>query len=185
MGMTFEKSTGRYLTALQHGATVDAALAEATMSQHRDAVFEAAVAMLESEGAIDMKRLASLAGISRASLYRYYPDKLAVEAEVAAAVAQRMTEAAKPFDDIVQRLDAAMGALMAFPGGAAALAPVAAVADVNVIAESVETIIGHVAATPVILGFAALVATASRRGQLDDVEVMRQAITKQFALSYG
>ena len=185
MSTAFDQSTQRYLDRLRETGDVDAAISVANLSLHRRQVFDAAVAMVEAEGVIDMKRLATASGISRASLYRYYPDKLAVEAEVAAAAAQRMTEAAKPFDDIVQRLDAAMGALMAFPGGAAALAPVAAVADVNVIAESVETIIGHVAATPVILGFAALVATASRRGQLDDVEVMRQAITKQFALSYG
>ncbi|MEM9521521.1 MAG: hypothetical protein AAGA37_19580 [Actinomycetota bacterium] len=183
MGTTFEQSTGRYLSALQDGATVSDAIASATLSQHRDAVFEAAVAMLETDGLIDMKRLASLAGISRASLYRYYPDKLAVEAEVAACLVQKMTEAAAPFDTVVDKADAAIGVLLEFPAGAASLGPVVAAADVDVIATSAAVVIGHPGITPVLVGFAAMVASASRQGRLDEVRAMREAVIDQFRQS--
>ena len=181
--MTFEQSTGRYLMALRSGASVGDAIDEATLTHHREAVFAAAVTMLETEGAIDMKRLATLAGISRASLYRYYPDKLAVEAEVAACLVRKMTDAAAPFDKVVDKADAAIGVLLDFPAGAAALGPVVAAADVAVIATSAEVVIGHPGVTPVLVGFAAMVASASRQGQLDDVRAMRAAVIEQFRLS--
>lgn len=185
MGMTFEQSTGRYLSALRSGADVDDAIAEASLIHHREAVFDAAITMLEAEGAIDMKRLASLAGISRASLYRYYPDKLAVEAEVAACVMRRITQAAAPFDTIVDKADAAIGVLLDFPGGAAAIGPVVAAADVAVISTSAEVAVGHPGVTPVLVGFAVLVASASRQGRLDEVRNMRAAVIDQFRLSLG
>lgn len=185
MGIAFDQSTQRYLADLRETRDIEHAISVANLSHHREQVYTAALTMLETEGSIDMKRLATAAGISRASLYRYYPDKLAVEAEVAAATARRMTEAAAPHEGLVKRLDAAMGVLIDFPAGAASLAPVVAVSDVSVISTSVEVIVGHIAATPVILGFAELVASAHRRGQLDEVHAMREAITKQFALSYS
>lgn len=183
MGITFEQSTGQYLSALQDGASVGDAIAGATLTQHRDAVFDAAVVMLESEGAIDMKRLAGLAGISRASLYRYYPDKLAVEAEVAGCLVQRMHDAASTVESIVDKADAVIGVLLEFPAGAAALGPVVAAADVDVISTSAEVVVGHPAVTPLLVGFAAMVASASRHGQLDEVRAMREKVIEQFRLS--
>jgi AcrR family transcriptional regulator len=183
MGITFEQSTDRYLSALQAGASVGDAITEATLSQHREVVFDAAVEMLEADGVIDMKHLAARAGISRASLYRYYPDKLAVEAEVAAALVRRMTAAAEPFDRVVDKADAAIGVLLDFPAGAAALGPVVAAADIEVIATSSEVVVGHRGVAPVLVGFAAMIAAASRRSQLDDVRAMRHAVIEQFRLS--
>lgn len=183
MGITFEQGTGQYLSALQHGASVGDAIAGVTLSQHRDAVFEAAIVMLETEGAIDMKRLAGSAGISRASLYRYYPDKLAVEAELAGCLVKKMNKAAAPFDRVVDKVDAAIGVLIDFPAGAAALGPVVAAADVDVIATSAGVVVGHPAVTPLLVGFAAIVASATRRGQLDEVQAMRETVMEQFRLS--
>ena len=183
MGITFEQSTGRYLSALQDGATVRDAIAEAALTQHRDVVYDAAIEMLETEGTIDMKRLAAEAGISRASLYRYYPDKLAVETEVVGCLVTKMNEAAAPFESVVDKADAAIGVLLDFPAGAAALAPVVAAADLEVISTSAGVVLGHPGVTPVIVGFAAMVASASRRGQLDQVRAMREAVIEQFRLS--
>lgn len=183
MGITFEQSTSRYLSALQDGASVRDAIAEGALSQHRDAVFDAAIEMLEHEGTIDMKRLAVRAGISRASLYRYYPDKLAVETEVAACLVTRMTEAAEPFDTVVDKADAAIGVLLDFPAGAAALGPVVAAANIDVISTSAGVVVGHPGVTPVLVGFAAMIASASRRGQLDEVRAMRKTVIEQFRLS--
>ncbi|MEM9204442.1 MAG: TetR family transcriptional regulator [Actinomycetota bacterium] len=185
MGTAFDKSTQRYQEALERGESIDDAITAASLTQHRRAVYDAAVVMLEADGEIDMKELAARAKISRASLYRYYPDKLAVEAEIAASLVRKMTAAAAEHDDLVDRADAAIGALLDFPAGAAALGPVVAAADLGVISASVEAVVGHPAVTPVLIGFASIVAPASRRGDMDAVIDMRDTVMNQFRQSFS
>ena len=185
MVTAFELSTQRYLSALERGATIEGAIGEANLSQHKDQVLDAAFEMLAEDGVIDMKRLAAKAGISRASLYRYYPDKLAVEAEVAATLAARMTRATQHEDNIVDKLRVAIDVLIANPAGAASLGPIVAAAELDVISQSVEVIVGHRAATPVLIGFAAMVASAHRADELDAVRAIRDAVIEQFKLSYA
>lgn len=179
----FESSTRRYLDELRNGATVGQAAGKAELVVHRDDVQAAAVRMLESTGVIDMKQLAVEAGISRASLYRYYPDKLSVESEIAAALAAAMGRAADEHDDVLGKLRAALEAMLDDPAGAAALGPVVAAADVDVVAESSKTIVGHPAAAPILVGYAALTASAHRRGEIDKVRRMLDRTMRQFELS--
>lgn len=183
MGTNFELGTQRYVGALRQGADVAQAVNEAHVSIHKKAVYDAAVAMLERTGIIDMKQLAIDAGISRASLYRYYSDKLAVEADVAGVIAVRMAEAAAKHDHILDKLRSAIDVMIEYPAGAASLGPVVAEADPEVIATSCESIIGHAAATPVLVGFAAMIASAARRDMLDQVRDMADAVIDQFQLS--
>ena len=183
MGTNFELGTQRYVGALRQGADISQAISEAHVTIHKKAVFDAAVVMLERTGIIDMKQLAIDAGISRASLYRYYADKLAVEAEVAGCLAARMAEATAPHELVIDKLRAAIDVMMTFPAGAASLAPVVAEADPDVIAESCTAVIGHPGATPVLVGFAAMIASAYRRDSLDQVRTMADDVLGQFALS--
>ncbi|MEM8705649.1 MAG: TetR family transcriptional regulator [Actinomycetota bacterium] len=183
MGTNFELGTQRYLGALREGAEIGSAIGEAHVAIHKDAVFAAAVEMLAETGVIDMKQLAVRAGISRASLYRYYADKLAVEAEVAGCLARRMAEAAASHERVLDKLRVVIDVMIEFPAGAASLAPVVAEADPDVIAESCRSIVGHPGATPVLVGFAAMIASAHRRGAMDQVKVMADDILNQFELS--
>lgn len=183
MGTNFEMGTQRYLGALRDGAAVESAIGEANVAIHRDTVFAAAVEMLESSGVIDMKHLAGKAGISRASLYRYYADKLAVEAEVAGCLATRMATAAGGHERVLDKLRAVIDVMIEFPAGAAALGPVVAEAEPEVIAESCTAIVGHPGATPVLVGFAAMISSAHRRGDMAQVKTMADDILNQFELS--
>ena len=143
----------------------------------------AAVRMLEATGVIDMKKLAADAGISRASLYRYYPDKLAVESEIAAELAVDMGKAADQHDDFGGKLRAAVEVMLDQPAAAAAIGPVVAAADVEVLAESAKQIVGHPATAPLLVGYAAFAAAAHRRGEIDDVRRMLDRTMAQFELS--
>lgn len=183
MGTNFELGTQRYVGALRQGADVAQAVNEAHVSIHKKDVYDAAVAMLERTGIIDMKQLAIDAGISRASLYRYYSDKLAVEADVAGVTAVRMAEAAAQHEHILDKLRSVIDVMIAFPAGAASLGPVVAEADPAVIAASCESIVGHAAATPVLVGFAAMIASAARRDTLDEIRAMADTVLGQFQLS--
>ncbi|MEO0492153.1 MAG: hypothetical protein AAF081_01920 [Actinomycetota bacterium] len=183
MGTNFELGTQRYLASLRDGAGVQSAVSEANVAIHKDAVFVAAVEMLEETGVIDMKQLAGRAGISRASLYRYYADKLAVEAEVAGCLARLMAEAAADHQQVLGKLRVVIDVMIEFPAGAAALAPVVAEADPAVIAESCEAIVGHPGATPVLVGFAAMISSAHRRGSIEQVKAMADDVLRQFELS--
>ena len=72
--------------------------------------------MLGESGIIDMKKLAAEAGLSRASLYRYYPDKSKVEAEVARIGIEGMVAAARHEQGVAARFRAAAGYLVDHPG---------------------------------------------------------------------
>lgn len=179
----FEVSTGRYLDELRNGGTVASAVDSAHLVVHKDEVQAAAVRMLEDTGVIDMKRLAVESGISRASLYRYYPDKLAVESEIAAALAVKMGKAAAHHSDFGAKLRAAVEVLFDDPAGCAALGPVVAAVGADVLAESAKAIVGHPAAAPMLVGYGALAASAHRRGEIDSVRRMLERTMKQFELS--
>ena len=179
----FEDSSRRYLEELRNGGTVASAVDSAHLVVHKDEVQDAAVRMLEETGIIDMKRLAVDSGISRASLYRYYPDKLAVESEIAAALAVAMGEAAAQHTDFGAKLRAAVEVMFADPAGCAALGPVVAAVGADVLAESAKTIVGHPAAAPMLVGFGALAAAAHRRGDIESVQRMLERTMKQFELS--
>lgn len=179
----FQASSRRYLDELRNGATVEEAVDTAHLVVHKDEVQAAAIRMLEHTGAIDMKQLAIDSGISRASLYRYYPDKLAVESEIAAALAVKMAAAASQHDDFAAKLRAAVEVMLDDRAGAAALGPVVAAADVAVIAESAKVVVGHPAAAPLLIGYAALVAAADRKGGIEDVRRMLDRTLRQFELS--
>src|SRR5690606_28672853 len=71
----FAAEAERYVDELKTGVPIAKAIESVNDVVHHPDVVAAGVAMLASDGSIDMKRLATDAGISRASLYRYYPDK--------------------------------------------------------------------------------------------------------------
>lgn len=183
MGTNFEQGTQRYLDALRDGAELSEAMGVARVHIHRDAVFDAAIDMLETTGEIDMKQLAVSAGISRASLYRYYPDKLAVDAEIAGSLAKRAATASAGLTRVPDKLRATIETMIEFPAGAAALGPVVAEAAPDVIAESCRIVVGHRATTPVVVGFAAIIAAAHRRDSMDQVTSIIDTVIAQFELS--
>ena len=161
---------------------MEQAVGAARFIVRKDAVQAAAALMLEQTGTIDMKQLAGAVGISRASLYRSYPDKLAVETSIAADLARRMSAAADRHDGFVDRLQAVIEVLLEDPAGAAALAPVVAAVDFDLIAESAEVLVGRASAAPVIIGFATLIASAHRRSALDEVRVVLDQTIAQYAI---
>jgi DNA-binding phage protein len=92
----FAADASRFVDDLNDGAPIAVALDAANDVVHHPDVIAAGTAMLANGGTIDMKQLAADAGMSRASLYRYYPDKVKVEAEIAGTGNEGMVAANVP-----------------------------------------------------------------------------------------
>ncbi len=161
---TFEDGARRYLDRLDEGASVREALDAGQDVVHHPAVIAAATEMLATDGAIDMKQLALNAGISRASLYRYYPDRQQVEGEIAALALETLVVATAGVDDPSDRLQIAADHLIANPAHAAAVLPLMATVPVEVVARSAELILGDSRFMPWLIGIAAMAAAAHRAG---------------------
>ncbi|MEZ5165741.1 MAG: TetR/AcrR family transcriptional regulator [Acidimicrobiales bacterium] len=94
----FAVQARRFAERLDLGTSFAATIHATTDAHHHPRIVEAATAMLRRTGSLDMKQLAREVGLSRASLYRYYPDKSQLAAEIAALGLDGMERAAAPFD---------------------------------------------------------------------------------------
>jgi len=158
----FAADADRFVDDLNAGVPITVALEAANDVVHHPDVVAAATAMLAEIGALDMTRLASQAGMSRASLYRYYPDKAKLEAEIAGIGIDGMVRAASVHAEPADKFRAAAGFLSRHPGEAAAMIPFAAMASVEVLGMTVEKITGDAASAPLIVGIAVMAATPTR-----------------------
>lgn len=176
----FDRDAGSYLAALQHGASLSDALDAGQAVIHNQDVLDAAIEMINEDGAIDMKQLAQRAGISRASLYRYYADRRQVEGEVAArALKQLVAEVAPVGDDPVDRCQAAAAFLIDHPGEAAAIVWMAAAVGVDVLAATAELVVGDGNYAPWIIGVAAMSRAANRGGEREQLSAMAAALAER------
>jgi AcrR family transcriptional regulator len=172
----FAAEADRFVDDLNDGVPITVALEAASDVVHHPDVIAAGTAMLASGGSIDMKQLAADAGMSRASLYRYYPDKVKVEAEIAGAGIEGMVAAARGEHSVAEKFRAAAEYLIVNPGEAAALIPFAAMVSVSVLGPTVERITGDGASAPLIVGIAVMAATPGR--QPGDEDVLRRYIAE-------
>lgn len=158
----FAAEADRFVGELKDGVPIAVALESANDVVHHPDVIAAGTAMLAAGGSIDMKQLAADAGMSRASLYRYYPDKVKVEAEIAGAGLEGMVVAARRHKSVADKFRAAANYLVENPGEAAAVIPFAAMVSVSVLGPTVEQITGDAASAPLIVGIAVMAATPGR-----------------------
>lgn len=176
----FAAEADRFVQDLEAGASIVEALEAANDVIHHPEVVRAGTDMLAATGTIDMKQLAQDAGMSRASLYRYYPDRAKVEAEIAGACVEGMLAAASGHDTPAAKFRAAGRYLVDNPGEAAAVVPFAAMVSVRVLGTTVDTIMGDHCTAPMIVGIAVMAATPGRRD--DDVESIHRYIDECAAL---
>lgn len=176
----FAADADRFVDDLRAGTSIAAALEAANDVAHHPAVIEAGIAMFAEHGSIDMKQLAADAGMSRASLYRYYPDKVKVEAEIAGVCLEGMADAARLHHTPATRFRAAAQYLLEHPGEAAAVVPFAAMVSVSVLGPTVEKVTGDAGSAPMIVGIAVMAATPGR--QVGDEAAIRDAIEQCAAL---
>jgi len=158
----FAAEADRFVKDLNEGVPIAVALEAANEVNHHPAVVECGTRMLRETGWIDMKQLAQDAGLSRASLYRYYPDKSKVEGEVARIGIEGMMTASRNERGVADKFRASARYLVANPGEAAAVFPFAAMVSVSVLAAVVETLTGDETCSPLIVGIAAMAATPGR-----------------------
>lgn len=159
----FAAEADRFAEDLHSGVPIDEALEAANAVVHHPTVIECGTRMLGETGTIDMKRLAADAGVSRASLYRYYPDKSKLEGEVARIAVEGMLAAASGEEGVAAKFRAAANYLVDHPGEAAAVYPFGAMVSVEVIGAVVEQVTGDDAATPQLVGISVMAATPGRR----------------------
>lgn len=167
-----------FMQELDTGAPLDDALCSIYSPGHPEIV-AIATEMLATDGAIDMKRLAQRVGLSRASLYRYYPDRCQLESEIAARGAQGLATEAAAQPTRAGKLRAAAEYLVSHPGEAAAMIPLAATVSVDVLRTTTEAITGNPADTAWIVGFAVIAATPGRDEA--DVAAMKASIDEAVA----
>jgi len=158
----FAADADRFVDDLNQGVPIAVALEAANDVNHHPAVVECGTRMLRETGSVDMKQLAQDAGLSRASLYRYYPDKSKVEAEVARIGIEGMMAASRHARGVADKFRCSARYLVANPGEAAAIFPFAAMVSVSVLGAVVETITGDETCSPLIVGIAAMAATPGR-----------------------
>lgn len=172
----FAAEADRFVDDLNDGVPIAIALESANDVAHHPAVIECGTRMLSETGVIDMKRLAAEAGLSRASLYRYYPDRSKVEGEVARIAIDGMVVAAGSEQGAAAKFRAAANYLVENPGEAAAVYPLAAMVSVSVLGAVVERITGDESSAPLIVGIAVVAATPGRKE--GDEEVLRRYIDR-------
>ena len=170
----FAAEADRFVEDLNSGVPIAVALEAANDVDHHPAVIECGTRMLRETGVIDMKKLAADAGVSRASLYRYYPDKAKVEGEVARIGIEGMVAATRKERGVAAKFRAAANYLVDHPGEAAAVYPFAAMVSVRVLGAVVEQITGDEASAPLIVGIAVMAATPGR--QPGDEDALRRYI---------
>lgn len=176
----FAADADRFLADLKAGVPIGEALDAAIAAIHHPDVVAAATAQLAARGAIDMKQLAEDAGMSRASLYRYYPDKTKVEGEVAAVCIEGMVAAARDHDTAASKFRAAARYLVDHPGESAAVVSFAAMVSVQVLGSTADTITGGECAAVMLVGIAVTAATPGRHE--GDVTTIHQYIDECAAL---
>jgi AcrR family transcriptional regulator len=172
----FTADADRFVDDLNNGMSIAVALEVANAVVHHPDVIAAGTAMLANGGSIDMKQLAADAGMSRASPYRYYPDKVKVEAEIVGAGIEGMVAATHGEHSVADKFGAAAEYLIDNPGEAAALIPFAAMVFVSVLGPTVERITGDGASAPIIVGIAVMAATLGR--QPGDENLLRRYIAE-------
>lgn len=176
----FAAEADRFVDDLNAGMPIAQALEAANDVVHHPDVIRAGTTMLACTGMIDMKQLAADSGMSRATLYRYYPDKVKVEAEIAGVCIEGMVHAAGSHNSPSGKFRAAAEYLIDHPGEAAAVVPLAAMVSVRVLGAAVDTIIGDEGAAPLIVGIAVMAATPGR--QDGDVDAIREYVAQSAAL---
>ena len=169
----------QFLDDLNPGVDLAVALDAAREVVHLPDVVAAGRDMLATLGTIDMKRLAGLAGMSRASLYRYYPDRRQLEAEIAGLGIECMVELAASHADAADKLRVALEYLARNPGEAAAMSTLAAMVSVDTIAATVERVTGDGTHAACMLGLAVMAATPMR--DADHVETLQRHIDRVVA----
>ncbi|MEQ8840566.1 MAG: TetR family transcriptional regulator [Acidimicrobiales bacterium] len=173
-GGDFAAGADRFVEDLNDGVPIAVALeaannVSASNVAHYPSVVECGTRMLSDTGEIDMKRLAAEAGVSRATLYRYYPDKSKVEAEVARIGIEGMADAARHEQGVAAKFRVAADYLVGHPGEAAAIFPFAAMVSVGVLGAVVEQITGDESCAPLLIGIAVMAATPRRHARDEDL----------------
>ena len=147
---------------LESGVSLDDALDATHRAGDHRTIVAGAVEMLAADGVIDMKRLAKQVGVSRASLYRHFPDRCQLESEVAARAARGMAAAVDAQPDRPAKLRALAEYLVAHPGEAAAIVRLAAEVRADLLRLATGALTGAAADTAWVLGFAVMAATPGR-----------------------
>ena len=142
-------------------------------------VVAASVAMLAETGHLDMKQVAAEAGVSRASLYRYYPDRFQLESEIAELGFAAMVAAAAEHEHRRDKLRAAFDFLADQPGYAAAIVAQAATIPASAMTATAEWLTGEAGFAPLIAGIAVMAATPAR--EPGDREVIAHAVERLLA----
>lgn len=169
-------SAKEFIACLERGVPADEAIGVVHSTGRHPDVVSVGVEMLAETGHLDMKKVAAKAGMSRASLYRYYTDRFQLEAEIAALGIESMVAAAASHAHKREKLRAAFEFLVDHPGHAAAIVAQAATVSAGVMGATAEGIAGDAAFAPLIAGIAVLSATPARAD--DDVEVIHALIDR-------
>lgn len=122
------------------------------------AVAQAALEMLQDSGAIDMKQLATAAGMSRASLYRYYPDRREVIGEIAALGVSDMVLLAAVLSTTPDRIREIGGYMLTHPAHAAAMREMVEFVATDALDAVAEQLVGSAMYAPWLIGLAAMCA---------------------------
>ena len=159
----------RFAAEVRSGRALHDALTDAYQHTPHAAVVAAGIAMLDDEGAIDMKRLAIAAGMSRASLYRYYPDRGELIAEIAARGLEELVAVLADHPAPHERLRAVGDFLLANRAYAIAMLEAAETASPEALDVVCELLVGDASFAPWFVGITAMCAGA----ELDDAELAR------------
>ena len=163
-----DRST-RFAAEVRSGRPLREALEEANRSEHHDAAVAAALVMLETEGSIDMKRLAAAASISRASLYRYYPDRGELIAEIAGVGFAEMVGRLDGIESRGERIRLVGEYMLAESAKTIAMLEMAASASTEALDAVSELLVGNDTHSPWLIGLASICA----RPRMSDTDVAR------------
>lgn len=149
----------RFAAQIRSGRPLREALEEGITGVHNDAVFDAALGMLAVEGSIDMKRLAAQAGMSRASLYRYYSDRSELMGEIAGVGFAEMVALLETVESRCERVRVVGEYMLSEPSKTIAMLEMAANASTEVLDAVAELLVGNDTHSPWFIGLASICAT--------------------------
>lgn len=165
-----QKSRSRgFATDVRAGRSLHEALTEAYQHTPHEAVVIAGVEMLAAEGAIDMKRLAIAAGMSRASLYRYYPERTELIAEIAGLGLEELVAAVAEIPVRADRVRCVGEYMLSHRAQTIAMVEMAETASPDALDTVSELLVGDRSLAPWFVGIASMCCGED----LDDEEIAR------------
>jgi len=161
MNSVLKARSDQFASEVRGGRPLQDTIEELSEHVHHDAVIEAALEMLGREGNIDMKRLATAAGMSRASLYRYYPDRGELIAEVAGIGFEGLVSYVNGVSGAAQRIEAVGDYMLAHTAETIAMLEMASSASADALDAAAELVFGDSDSAPWLVGIASMCATPS------------------------